>query len=144
MKKLSCVLLSIVLMLSLSACSDDKTRLYAGACTYYADGGLMSFSEYVYKYDKNGYPVEYGCAHYLGPELEGELRGWYWLCNAGVYTASIMANGDVGACLDIERRPETIQGNIRSERFSSIWKNQNRRCRLSIVFHRYIQMIRCI
>ncbi len=58
MKKLSCVLLSIVLMLSLSACSDDKTRLYAGVCTYYADGGLMSFSEYVYKYDKNGYPVK--------------------------------------------------------------------------------------
>lgn len=65
MKKLSCVLLSIVLMLSLSACSDDKTRLYAGACTYYADGGLMSFSEYLYKYDKNGNPVkEY--AYYNG------------------------------------------------------------------------------
>ena len=58
MKKLSCVLLSAVLMLTLSACSDDKTRLYAGACTYYADGGLMSFSEYVYKYDKNGNPVK--------------------------------------------------------------------------------------
>ena len=65
MKKLSCVLLSIVLMLSLSACSDDKTRLYAGACTYYADGGLMSFIEYVYKYDKNGNPVK-ECAYYNG------------------------------------------------------------------------------
>ena len=65
MKKLSCVLLSIVLMLSLSACSDDKTRLYAGACTYYADGGLMSFSEYVYKYDKNGNQVK-ECAYYNG------------------------------------------------------------------------------
>ena len=65
MKKLSCVLLSIVLMLSLSACSDDKTRLYAGACTYYADGGLMSFVEYVYKYDKNGNPVK-ECAYYNG------------------------------------------------------------------------------
>ena len=73
---------------------------------------------------EEGYPVEYGCSHYLGPELEGELRGWYWLCNAGIYTASIMSNGDVGACLDIERRPETIQGNIRNERFSSIWKNR--------------------
>ena len=65
MKKLSCVLLSIVLMLSLSACSDDKTRLYAGACTYYADGGLMSFIEYVYKYDKNGNQVK-ECAYYNG------------------------------------------------------------------------------
>ena len=71
-----------------------------------------------------GYPVEYGCSHYLGPELEGELRDWYWLCNAGIYTASIMANGDVGACLDIERRPETIQGNIREARFRDIWENR--------------------
>ncbi len=71
-----------------------------------------------------GYPLEYGCSHYLGPELEGELRDWYWLCNAGIYTASIMSNGDVGACLDIERRPETIQGNIRETRFRDIWENR--------------------
>ena len=71
-----------------------------------------------------GYPVEYGCSHYLGPELEGALRDWYWLCNAGIYTASIMSNGDVGACLDIERRPETIQGNIRETRFRDIWENR--------------------
>ena len=71
-----------------------------------------------------GYPVEYGCSHYLGPELEGELRDWYWLCNAGIYTASIMSNGDVGACLDIERRPETIQGNIRETRFRDIWESR--------------------
>ena len=59
MKKLFCVLLSAVLTLSISACSkDDKTRLYAGACTYYADGGLMSFSEYLYKYDENGNQVK--------------------------------------------------------------------------------------
>ncbi|MBP5170204.1 MAG: radical SAM protein [Oscillospiraceae bacterium] len=71
-----------------------------------------------------GYPVEYGCSHYLGPEYEHEVRNWYWLCNAGIYTASIMANGDVGACLDIERRPETIQGNIRQARLRDIWENR--------------------
>ena len=68
-----------------------------------------------------GYPVEYGCSHYLGPAWERELRNWYWMCNAGIYTASIMANGDIGACLDIERRPETIQGNIRQSRFKDVW-----------------------
>lgn len=71
-----------------------------------------------------GYPVEYGCSHYLGEALEGEVRDWYWLCNAGIYTASIMSNGDIGACLDIERRPETIQGNIRRERFRDVWENR--------------------
>ena len=68
--------------------------------------------------------MEYGCSHYLGPAWEREVRDWYWICNAGIYTASIMANGDIGACLDIERRPETIQGNIRESRFKDVWDNR--------------------
>ena len=71
-----------------------------------------------------GYPLEYGCSHYLGLEYEAEVREWYWLCNAGIYTASIMANGDIGACLDIERRSETIQGNIRTDRLSDVWEKR--------------------
>lgn len=73
---------------------------------------------------REGYPVEYGCSHYLGLGYEAEVRDWYWLCNAGVYTASIMANGDIGACLDIERRKETIQGNILHDRLSDVWINR--------------------
>ena len=68
-----------------------------------------------------GQPVCYGCSHYLGDEYEREVRDWYFLCTAGLYTASIMANGDITACLDIERRPEFIQGNIRRDRFSKVW-----------------------
>lgn len=75
MKKLSCVLLSVVLMLSISACSNEKTRLYAGACTYYADGGLMSFSEYLYKYDKTCNPVK-ECEYYNG-ELNTTIERKY-------------------------------------------------------------------
>lgn len=70
------------------------------------------------------FEVTYGCSHFLGVDRERESREWYFLCNAGVYTASVMFNGDVGACLDIERRPETIMGNIRQERLSNIWKNK--------------------
>ncbi|MGN1102432.1 MAG: SPASM domain-containing protein, partial [Huintestinicola sp.] len=69
-------------------------------------------------------PVTYGCSHYLGPALEREVRKWYFLCNAGVYTASIMWNGDIAACLDIERRAELIQGNIRRDDFAEVWKNR--------------------
>ncbi|MBQ8171334.1 MAG: radical SAM protein [Oscillospiraceae bacterium] len=71
-----------------------------------------------------GMPVEYGCTHYLGLDYEREVRDWYFLCNAGVYTASVMANGDIGACLDIERRPETIQGNILRDDFTEVWNNR--------------------
>jgi len=70
------------------------------------------------------YPLEYGCSHYLGLEYEAEVREWYWLCNAGVYTASVMANGDIGACLDIERSPETVQGNIHRKRLRDVWEQR--------------------
>lgn len=73
---------------------------------------------------EEGYPVTYGCCHWLGMEFEREVRDWYFLCNAGVYTASIMANGDIGACLDIDRRPETIQGNVLRDDFTEVWKNR--------------------
>ena len=88
--------------------SDDYVRLF----------------EFIREKRRAGYPLEYGCTHYLGLEYEAEVREWYWLCNAGVYTASIMANGDIGACLDIERRPEVIQGNIRTDRLRDVWDNR--------------------
>lgn len=71
-----------------------------------------------------GEPVCYGCSHYLGMEYEREVRDWYYHCTAGTYIASIMANGDITACLDIERRPEFIQGNILHDRFKDVWENR--------------------
>ena len=68
-------------------------------------------------------PVLYGCSHYLGLDYEREVRDWYFLCNAGVYVASVMANGDIGACLDIERRPETVFGNILRDDFTQVWRD---------------------
>lgn len=79
---------------------------------------------YIRQKRNEGYPVQYGCSHFLGLDFEREVRDWYFLCNAGVYTASVMANGDIAACLDIERRPETIQGNILRESFTDVWKNR--------------------
>jgi len=68
--------------------------------------------------------ITFGCNHYLGPKKEREARRWYFLCTAGIYTAGIFYNGDIGACLDIERRPETIQGNIRNDDFYETWLNK--------------------
>ena len=68
--------------------------------------------------------VVYGCSHFLGEDYEREVRKWYFLCNAGVYVASVMFNGDITACLDIERRPELVQGNIRKDHFKEIWENK--------------------
>ena len=69
-------------------------------------------------------PVTYGCSHYLGLKYEKEVRDHYFTCNAGIYTASILCNGDIVACLDIERRPELVQGNILKDRFKDVWENK--------------------
>lgn len=87
---------------------DDQRRLFS----------------FIYEKRSEQMPVTYGCSHFVGFDYEREVRDWYFLCNAGIYTASIMANGDVGACLDIERTPRTIQGNILKTSFTQIWKER--------------------
>lgn len=72
----------------------------------------------------SGEPVTYGCSHYLGLEYEREVRDGYFHCMAGTYTASITASGDIIACLDIERRPEFVQGNILEDKFYDVWNTQ--------------------
>ena len=69
--------------------------------------------------EARGPKIVWGCPHYLGPLLNG--RRFY--CFAGVYNASILANGDIFVCPNVERRPELIQGNILTHSFSEVWKN---------------------
>lgn len=76
------------------------------------------------KNDEGKINVTYGCSHYLGAKLENEIRPFYFMCITGLTTASILSNGDVYACPNIERRPELIQGNIRKDSFVDIWENK--------------------
>ena len=69
-------------------------------------------------------PVEYSCPHYLGLDYERDVRDWYFKCIAGIEVASIMSNGDIGACLDIERNDRTIQGNVYREDFLDVWRKR--------------------
>ncbi|MCR5742386.1 MAG: radical SAM protein [Lachnospiraceae bacterium] len=64
-------------------------------------------------------PVIWGCPHFLGDKLENR----HFFCFAGIYAASILYNGDIFVCPNVPRRPELIQGNIKTERFSEVWKN---------------------
>ena len=68
--------------------------------------------------------VTFGCSHYLGVEDERMVRDHYFLCGAGILTASKRSNGDICACLDIENRPELVQGNIRTDDFMDVWLNR--------------------
>ena len=52
------------------------------------------------------------------------VRDHYFLCGAGILTASVRSNGDICACLDIENKYELVQGNIRTDSFMDVWTNR--------------------
>lgn len=94
---------------------------------------LLNYSEFLYLLDyikaKRFEPsvkmeVTYGCAHYLTPKWEYMVRNHYFLCVAGTQVAGILCNGDIYSCLDIKRRPELVQGNVRRDDFVEIWENK--------------------
>ena len=68
--------------------------------------------------------VTYGCAHYLGIDREKETRDNYFICGSGIFVGSVLCNGDIYSCLDIERRQELVQGNIEKDDFVWVWENK--------------------
>ena len=67
--------------------------------------------------------VTYDCSHYLGLQYEGILRDHPFICGAGLFIASILANGDICACPNI-RHASLIQGNIKKDSFVDVWENK--------------------
>ena len=65
--------------------------------------------------------VQYGCSHYVPEEWGYDLRDGEYGCRAGISIASVLSNGDIFSCVDIERSPDLIQGNILTDDFCQIW-----------------------
>lgn len=93
---------------------------------------IKTMAEFIRNMRLKGEQVVYGCSHYLGLDYEHEIRDWYFMCLAGIGVASICCNGDIVSCLDIERRPEFIQGNIKTDRFKDIWENKFKEFRVNL------------
>ena len=64
--------------------------------------------------------IVWGCPHYLGKLLDRRV----FKCFTGQTAASILANGDIYVCPNVERRKEFVQGNILTDSFSEVWKNK--------------------
>lgn len=95
------------------------------------DDILLDKNEYKYLFEfikekrkENIIDVEYGCSHYLGINLEKEIRDTYFSCVTGIYVASILSNGDIFVCPNVARRKELIQGNIKNDSFIEVWENK--------------------
>ena len=76
------------------------------------------------KREENIMNVEYGCSHYLDIPMEKEIRDTYFFCVTGLYVASILSNGDIFVCPNVERRKEFVQGNIKTDSFVDVWENE--------------------
>lgn len=76
------------------------------------------------KREENIMNVEYGCSHYLDIPMEKEIRDTYFFCTTGLYVGSILSNGDIFVCPNVERRPEFVQGNIKTDSFVDVWENK--------------------
>lgn len=74
------------------------------------------------KRKKEKFNVTYGCSHFLGMKYENEVRGNSFFCVAGFTTASILHNGDIYVCPNVERRKELIQGNVKDNDFVDVWE----------------------
>ena len=65
--------------------------------------------------------LSYSCEGYLG-DYEGVARDHIYRCDAGLMTASVLANGDISGCMSIRSR--WAQGNIYRDRFSDVWQHR--------------------
>lgn len=73
--------------------------------------------------EKSKLVVTLGCAHFLGDDFEDEVRGHFFHCATGINIGSILHNGDIFVCPNVPRKKDLIQGNIRRDKFSEVWKN---------------------
>jgi radical SAM enzyme (rSAM/lipoprotein system) len=65
--------------------------------------------------------VTFSCEAYLG-EYERKVRDAYFFCRAGIQIASVLTDGSISACPNINR--SFIQGNIYRDDFLDVWNNR--------------------
>ncbi|HOD88779.1 MAG TPA: TIGR04133 family radical SAM/SPASM protein [Bacteroidales bacterium] len=65
--------------------------------------------------------IKFSCEAYVG-KYEKKVRDSYFFCRAGINIASILIDGSISACPNINRK--FVQGNIYNDRFLDVWENR--------------------
>jgi radical SAM enzyme (rSAM/lipoprotein system) len=65
--------------------------------------------------------VKFSCEAYVG-RYEKKVRDSYFFCRAGIHIASVLVDGSISACPNINRH--FVQGNIFRDRFLDVWDNK--------------------
>lgn len=65
--------------------------------------------------------VKFSCEGYVG-KYEQKVRETYFFCRAGINIGSVLIDGSISACPNIDRG--FVQGNIKTDNFYEIWQNR--------------------
>jgi radical SAM protein with 4Fe4S-binding SPASM domain len=65
--------------------------------------------------------AKFSCEAYLG-NYDRKVRDWHYFCRAGINIGSVLADGSISACPNIDRR--FAQGNIYTDDFLDVWDNK--------------------
>ncbi|MDR0545974.1 MAG: TIGR04133 family radical SAM/SPASM protein [Dysgonamonadaceae bacterium] len=81
---------------------------------------LMDFIAGTRKNDKR-INLYFSCESYTG-KYEKQVRDSYFFCRAGVNIGSVLIDGSISACPNIDRR--FVQGNIYKDNLLDVWENR--------------------
>lgn len=65
--------------------------------------------------------VKFSCEAYVG-KYEKKVRDSFFFCRAGINIASVLIDGSISACPNIDRH--FVQGNIYKDTFIDVWENK--------------------
>ncbi len=68
-----------------------------------------------------GVDIKFSCEGYVG-DYELQVRSMYYYCRAGINIGSILCDGSISACPNIDR--SFVQGNIYRDNFYEIWQTK--------------------
>ena len=85
--------------------------------------GVRTLLDHVERRRAEGADVRFSCGGFLGLDREGAVRPEHGQCYAGACIASILCDGQVGACPSIPRQ-WAAQGSVLEHRFSTIWRDR--------------------
>ena len=81
---------------------------------------LMDFIADTRKNDKR-INLYFSCESYVG-NYEKKVRDSYFFCRAGINIGSVLIDGSISACPNIDR--SFVQGNIYKDNFLEVWENR--------------------
>lgn len=83
---------------------------------------LMEFIKHKREVKESAMNVTYSCEGYLG-RYERKVRQNPYFCHAGINIASVLIDGTISACPNIDRQAFG-QGNIYKDNFYEVWQNK--------------------